>query len=876
MEQASFTHVIGKEPKTLTPDTAVSMWGKLLSSGKFKPGLISVNAATDSALCIAFNISRVQEGMLDDNVAKVAVTLQHIYFDMFDLTDKQKEAFTVTRYQEGLYVYMTVPDWELSLIKKRKVLQELHQNMDAIHVPGIHNNARYFDLVRLYVPNLSVQVYTSLDVRLHKCVLQPLFPSTSTSSFSTDSNPLDKFAEEKEDDSETEEEETMSGASSTHREEKKLPIPPDGYNYNFCTKLDPSLCSFEVKLRKNNTAYTRLKIKIDNINDVSNVGFESEMEMVSSLVKMLAKHRCMEYNSFIEVGQCIFNACYGREIGIGLWQIAAEKSEHLPLCTSKWDDFDMVDDRSINLLRMWAKMDNKETFLKWRNSNINEFIRESVKVTGGRADIANVFYTLNQDKYVCSNYSNNEWYEFITRWRFVDGAYSIKKAITDELVPKYVEALNEFNRHMTLAESDVERDRWNKYVDRCTKIIRDLKDDGFKNSILKSCAERFYDENFDKERDKIPYLLGFDDGVFDCNMGKFRPADPREKVTITCGYQIPQFYHWEHPHVLRVLQIMSMIITNPVVREFYFATMGDLLRSGNRMKRMLVSIGPSNSGKSVLENISEYSLGDEYWVKPPVDQLTYQGDSNPDGATASREILRYAKEVNYSEPKANAKLNDSFLKSGASGGDGMFSRNLHQKVARGSTMKIRPGYLPIYNTNYAPKYDGTDTSLLNRFIFLHNNSQFIDVINNISGITVPETFDEQMKTKTFPMDIHLKDEIKDKKLYQAWMWIRCQYNSKYMDKYIEVPPEIKEYSRLISKKNDPIMEFLNLRVSKGDSPDDSIEAENLYASFVAYHKSRYPSDPKNGPSSADLFEEKMIYKGYILKDNRWQGIKWRK
>lgn len=814
-----YTHIIDGDQKTLSEADARVIWNAMPETASFISGraTIEVNCAGSSALTIALDTSSTDD---QDVPIKAAVMIKILYFDLFNLSEHDKDDFIMSymRVSQYKHVFM-VPNRILTVAKKRRFLDDLAKRFDINHIVSICDNARWLSLSTSFAPTNKMVIHTYLEPIISKCSSVRFIDNVKA--------------------------------------------------YDACV-LDP-LIGTDISLKKVTQSNIKFQIKMGSIDDASRKAVETISESVKSLCSMISYKRCMDYHGFKLVGQTIYNAAFGSDDCLPPWKSLASKSEHLDECEQLWDGFDISDDRSINELRRWASVDSPEEFIKWRAASSEEHIRESLKITGGKADIANVFHSLNQDRYVCSDFKNDYWYVFILKWRAVDGTYSVKKAIVEELIPRYMTALAELNMELGRAQTDVERTKWTEYINRCIKIIVNLKDDQAVTSIVRNCAQRFYDENFEMERDSINHFVGFDNGKFDVTTSAFVPQDPKDRITISCGYPMPIHYHWDHPDVKRVQDIISMIITNPVTRAFMMHIFVYSLRTGNRIKKLICSIGPPNTGKSVLQNLCELAFGFEYCVTPPIEQLTWQGETNPDGATASREILKYAKQSWYSEPRVGAKLNDGIFKTVVSGGDGLFSRNLHQGVSRKMPLKVVPGAIPFYTANYPPKYDGADMSVHTKIVPIKNDSMFVDLANNTENIQVPATFEEQMKARVFPMDTNLKQELKDKKLGEAFMWILCQLNESHKDKPIIIPASVKEFAKTISKRNDPINDFLEARVISKPG-GKGISAEALYATFVIYHKSRYPNDMRNGPSSADIFEDKMIQKKYVLHNGLWQDI----
>ena len=157
------------------------------------------------------------------------------------------------------------------------------------------------------------------------------------------------------------------------------------------------------------------------------------------------------------------------------------------------------------------------------------------------------------------------------------------------------------------------------------------------------------------KKDQQRHLLGFNNGVYDLDLGRFRDGLPEDYITMTTGYDY--YPPDENSRVLieQVQTFMEQILPIYNVRKFVLQFLASCLSgrvSGDHL--VPIWIGTGGNGKSILVRLMENALG-EYAGKMPVSLIT---KARSDSASASPEVSANVLKrfVPFQEPDTNVVL----------------------------------------------------------------------------------------------------------------------------------------------------------------------------------------------------------------------------
>jgi len=212
------------------------------------------------------------------------------------------------------------------------------------------------------------------------------------------------------------------------------------------------------------------------------------------------------------------------------------------------------------------------------------------------------------------------------------------------------------------------------------------------------------------------YIL-FGNGYWDAHALTFHPVDEGH---ITRGFDpnIAFFARVPRPYVPPTEGIKAM--AEHIRQSLFVDSLGDvqgnhmlqlLARAfvGECMKKMLIGVGVSNSGKGVITLLCKAALGD-YYGDFNGDDLAYTKNSADSGAKQRWMLLkRWARIIVSNELNTDTPLNGNVLKRMCAGGDGLVGRQHH-----GNETSFIPHFMPVLLCNDLPQITPCDDAVLTR------------------------------------------------------------------------------------------------------------------------------------------------------------------
>lgn len=338
---------------------------------------------------------------------------------------------------------------------------------------------------------------------------------------------------------------------------------------------------------------------------------KSDIELAKLLAPILSPERATSYKEWICVCWALYNVSPTLYPTFVTFSKLAKGNFDSEGCKKAWDSaISSGSGYTISSLHWWARMDNLKKYLEIMRERTNELL---MKIESGtHDDIANVVKEMYKYTYKCVNITKNMWYEFQdNRWVAIDSAYTLRIRISEELARDYFTKFtyNHTNNMQRNEDGNValDQDRETKKLRTAFKIYEKLKTTGFIKSVVEQCSIKFYDKKFEEGLNKNPYLLGFDNGVYDLKAGCFRRGCPDDMISMTTEYSyIP--YRMSDPAIVEIEEYFNKVQGENDMREYVLRLISSFLSGKMEDQKFVIWTGSGCHAKDELIRMANGSV----------------------------------------------------------------------------------------------------------------------------------------------------------------------------------------------------------------------------------------------------------------------------
>ena len=602
----------------------------------------------------------------------------------------------------------------------------------------------------------------------------------------------------------------------------------------------------------------KYKMEDENDGDDKNNNQNSvneNLNIAKKLLSMISDYRADDRNNWLHIGWILYSIGDGCDEALQLWIDFSSRCEDKfdeNECINQWKKMTKKDNGlKIGTLHYYARLDNEEMYKEMQVENAKKHIEEGIE--GSHNDIAKLMHVFYGTEYICSSITNKTWYQFKNHhWEEIEGGIFLREKISSEIVKIFGKHGGEVFYNSSLADKSEDKSYATK-IKQFQKLISNLKNSPYKSNIMNEACEVFFNRDFKQKLDTNPYLIGFKNGIYDLKLNIFRAGIPEDYISKQMPINYINFKKTDK-RVLDVYDYLEKVFPDTSVRNYFLDTTSDVFEGGNKQKIIIFWTGEGDNAKSVTQTILERMLG-PYAVKFSTTLVT--GKKTAIGM-ASPELARAGGGVRWAvleEPDGDEELNVGMLKS-LSGNDTFFARDLFEKGK--STKETTPLFKLIFICNKLIKIKHADVAFWNRVKVLPFETTFVR-----PGQPCPETYEEQLKQKKFPMDSEFNKKIQS--LLEPMCWLLLEHRKSIQGKGRIEPEKVKMATNMYRKQNDIYRQFIDECIVEADK---YITLTELYEGFLMWYKLGYPKH------STPIRNEVQEY-FTKLWDEPEKGMKWR-
>lgn len=588
---------------------------------------------------------------------------------------------------------------------------------------------------------------------------------------------------------------------------------------------------------------------------------DEAIKMARALLPLLADFRVSDRNEWMTVGWVLYNISDGHPDGLDLWCDFSSRCEEKydeNVCIGAWERM-IKKDLTIGTLRHYASIDSPEEYKKFKAERSEKHILSSLE--GSHNDIAKALYEEYGDEFRCASISNKVWFQFNNHiWEEIEEGIFLREKLSGSFVNKYIATIKSLYDELGTNHGDKGKEAMiNAKVKQVQKIISNLKSATFKNNCMREALEVFYDPRFRQKLDMNPYLIAFQNGVYDLQMNVFRSGRPEDFLSKSMPIKYVEFSE-DDETVHEVRTFLQKIFPDKSVRSYFLNVSSDIFVGGNFEKIVQFWVGEGDNGKSVTQKFFELMMG-KLAIKLNTNIIT---GKKPNAGAAFADLARSGGGTRWAvleEPDSDEMINTGIFKH-LSGNDTYYARDLFERGKDGR--EITPLFKLLFICNKLPRMKSADKAVWNRVRVIPFESTFC---REDSEHPPPDTFEEQMKQKRFPMDKNLIKKIPG--MVEAFAWILLEHRKKIAGQPRTEPPKVLEATEFYRKQNDVYRQFVEDNIC--EEKHGKLHLNEVYNTFREWFKDGMPGHSVPIKNEVEEYLTKLW--GCPESGKMWKGYK---
>lgn len=589
------------------------------------------------------------------------------------------------------------------------------------------------------------------------------------------------------------------------------------------------------------------KVQDNSLKKLFDYKNDSQLSLVSKLVlECLSYSRADNYEDWIKLGWCLNNIDNRL---LDLWIEFSKNSDKFEegKCEEIWGKCQKKN-LTIGSLKFWSKSDNRDKYDEIMFQQIERIIDKSIRSDGSHCDVAEVISQYMRDKIVYDT-KVKSWYAVNDKtniWVQDKEGVKVRLILSTYGCNLYMKRAHYWNNLEMDVENEEQKQVNSEKAKKSLKIASQLKNAGFKDSIMKELKSWCVQDNFIEEYlDCNINLFAFKNGVYDLENNIFRQIEPIDYISTTTDYNYnPDI---DKLYIDKVIDFLKSTQKNDEMYAYLLDVLSSMIYGKNYHQEFYIFNGKGANGKSVLMSLLLLTFG-KYGNK--INATTFTKPSKGANETSEMHSCKSSRLILVEEPEETDTLITSRLKEFS--GDGKIkTRGLHENA-----FEFDPQFGLIFFCNQIPSLSKVDNAIGRRLRLVDFPFKFCDN---------PKMNNEKLIDRN--LNILFKDNIEYRQAFAYILldnWKNKNLNKNKMNTPIEVMQVTNEYMEDCNE----VKKFINDFYEITNDNNDKITSRDLYTWFK--NKTGQKMDEK---SFAYNMAELGISKKKTKTCNMYIGIK---
>lgn len=435
---------------------------------------------------------------------------------------------------------------------------------------------------------------------------------------------------------------------------------------------------------------------------------------------------------------------------------------------------------------------------------IDKFI--DVAVSGSHYDVAVVVKMLigNQIKHI----DDKVWYVWDSvsgLWKEDRGGKQIRIELSTTICSAFAKRIIYWNDRIRL--DDENKDKYEARVKKLLVVCEKLKDNYYKNCIVRECEQMLNDSGFVELLDENTNIMGFNNGVYDFTTSTLRKGRPDDYITMSVGYDFPEIV--SDDAIKSVMKVFNDPFGSKDVTTYVLQTLASCMDGRRKFQEYYIWTGRGSNGKSTIQELIMKCFG--VYAKPLDIAFWTRSRREVGGAMPELADKKGVRFVFSNEPEATDRIQVAKIKE-VTGGERITARKLYSHP-----ITFRPQFGIFILCNDLPELSKIDGGIERRTRILPYCKQFKQ--NPIPGqLCADPMVLDNCRTNT--------------EWHRACMRILLDtYATIRHASTLVIPVEISNASRTYMEENNPIGIWLRDNYEITTDENDRISADEMWTLY---------------------------------------------